>query len=269
MSQHLEIPHRNKRPISQRHVIDSCAKLLGLELCKKYTVLSPFNASSPLEPEDVPILFPSDLPRNAQTEPLRLLEGRLRDGQCQDALDYLRNNLLVKSRLHTYKKSNARRQGATTRARGKLDRHERKIKLSTARYQRAWQAKSNIVDGVKEEIGWHVLELKDVRMMYDAEEQKKKDKRKLRGVKRSRPVADSDSGSDTGDEERVEGADVVETNPGAEAEGYRTLSWIWMSGDNTGLATDKLLYAGIARHFSNPSLLLTLTSIFRPSCRMV
>lgn len=79
---------------------------------------------SELNAEDVPLIFPSDLPICNKNIKLQALESHLRDGQCQDSLDQLRNDLLVKSRLNTYKKANTRRQGPTTRTRDRMDRHE-------------------------------------------------------------------------------------------------------------------------------------------------
>ncbi|KAE9388174.1 hypothetical protein BT96DRAFT_836658 [Gymnopus androsaceus JB14] len=188
------------------------------------------SSQSSLEPEATPLILPSDLPITLSIEPLQKLELHLRDGQLQDALDQLRNNLLVKTRLHTYKKSNARRQGATTRTRSRMDRHERKIKLATSRYQHAWNAKLALVDGNKDNVGWHQLQQRDVRTMYDVEEAERKNKKKLKSAKRKRK-SDEESGSDV-DERKDEG------------EGFRKLSWIWMGADNTDMATDGLLHAG-------------------------
>lgn len=188
------------------------------------------SSSNSLEPEAIPLILPSALPLTPDLQALQKLELRLRDGQLQDALDQLRNDLLVKSRLHTYKKSNARRQGATTRTRSRMDRHERKIKLATSRYQGAWRAKLSLI-GDSDNVGWHELLQKDVRTMYDVEDAERKNKKKLKSAKRKRG-SDEEEGEPEVDEGAVEG------------EGFRTLSWIWMGADNTDMATDELLHAG-------------------------
>lgn len=118
-----------------------------------------------------------------------------------------------------------------------MDQLERKITLSTQRYQTAWKAKVNLAGGDPTKVGWHKLEKNDVCTMYDLEEQSKKDKQKLRGVKRALPV-DEEEEEETGQH----GTSEVRV---AEGEGHRRLSWIWMGADNTDLATDRLLHAGM------------------------
>ncbi|KAJ7572790.1 hypothetical protein C8J56DRAFT_1067883 [Mycena floridula] len=89
--------------------------------------------------EDVCILFPSDLTEEQRSQgiwpALEDIESQLRDAQCRDALNELRNHLIVKSQLLTYKIIHARHQGATTRSQGLLERNQTKITLSARRYQ--------------------------------------------------------------------------------------------------------------------------------------
>ncbi|KAE9394190.1 hypothetical protein BT96DRAFT_943352 [Gymnopus androsaceus JB14] len=207
-------------------------------------------SAEPLVSEKTPLILPSALPPASAISDLQALESRLHDGQCLDALDQLCNDLQVKSQLHTYKKSNACKQGATTRTRARMDHHERKIKLSTLRYRAAWAAKLNLVGGVKENVGWKELKDADIRTMHDAEDRKQQSKDKLNGSKLHRKEQelkklqsakrkrDSGNASSSSEEDLEEGKDR------SRGKGYRKLSWIWMAADNTDMAMDGLLHSG-------------------------
>lgn len=203
------------------------------------SVLDPQSTS---QPEDVPLMFPSDLPLVPHLSSIQHLEGRLRDGLCQDALDQLRNDLLVKTRLYTYKKTQARKQGANTRTRAKMDRQDKKIKLATLKYQRAWQAKLAIVGSDPIRVGWHQLRQEDVRPMREAEVEVNGTKGKGKG-KRVRVRDEVSSEEDDVDDEGTQNNQARANSLNA-GEGYRKLSWIWMAADNTVLPTNELLHAG-------------------------
>ncbi|KAJ3710041.1 hypothetical protein C8R42DRAFT_597743 [Lentinula raphanica] len=219
IAQITESRNRLQRKITRLRKLQAVVCPLALQVLSTHPTTID---SSPPHPESVPLLFPSDLPKLSSCSRLRLIEGRLRDGQCQDSLDQLRNDLLIKSRLHTYKKSNARHQGATTRTRSRMDRYDRKIKLSTLRYQRAWAAKLELVENDVTKVGWQKLRQEDIRTMHDV---------KNRNI--PRPATTSE---DVVGETEV---DIPETTPptGAPGEGFRTMSWIWMGSGSQNLAT--------------------------------
>ncbi|KAJ7719860.1 hypothetical protein B0H14DRAFT_3521129 [Mycena olivaceomarginata] len=97
------------------------------------------------QPENVPLFLPSALSQAQRSlesvAHLAATEEKLQDAQCSTALDRLRNQLHVKSRLLTYKALQARHQGANTRSRTLVERNESKIRLHSEKYQMAWEAK--------------------------------------------------------------------------------------------------------------------------------
>ena len=126
--------------------------------------------------ETIPLIFPSNLPvttrRAGVVAGLADAELRFRDAQCRNNLKALRNQLIIKSRLMTYKNLQTRHQGATTSL---LDSNERKVQLHAARYRVAHQAKIRLVgDGM---VGWRKLEDQDIRCMEDEEALRKRMKR--------------------------------------------------------------------------------------------
>ncbi|KAJ7602546.1 hypothetical protein B0H17DRAFT_870728, partial [Mycena rosella] len=68
------------------------------------------------------------------------IEALLRDAQGWTGLVGLWNKLHIKSQLLVYKKYQTRHQGLNTRARTIVTRNESKIRLSSEKYQCAWEA---------------------------------------------------------------------------------------------------------------------------------
>lgn len=88
-----------------------------------------------------------------------MLESRLRDAQCRDSLQDIRNKIQTLHHLRQYKKANVRHQGPNTRARSELDRHAAKRDRAVEKYRRARRAKLAL-DGAGE---WETVlrELRD------------------------------------------------------------------------------------------------------------
>lgn len=196
--------------------------------------------------ENVPLFLPSALTAeqraNGCNKGVVAIETRLRDAQCRSALDEIRNILHIKSRFHTYKGSQVRHQGATTRTRGLLDRNDERLRLQAEKYVAAWEAKRRLVGD--EEVRWHRLNpKKDLRCMEAAEDGALVSKRKARGKKR--PV-----GKAATEEERREGVQEGQRGTGHASEGRRTVSWIWMGVDTSAEGTNQAILAGMAI-FSN------------------
>ncbi|KAJ7649913.1 hypothetical protein FB45DRAFT_730388 [Roridomyces roridus] len=133
--------------------------------------------------ENEPLFLPSALSaEQRQQEPLNslaVIEDSLRDTQWSTALDDLRRYLHVKSRVLTYKRHQARHQGANTRARAIVEQNEAKIRLHSEKYQDAWEAKRRLAGGDPARVGWSVLRAQDIRCMGD-EEQSPKEREKKR-----------------------------------------------------------------------------------------
>lgn len=180
--------------------------------------------------ENIPLCLPSALSKEERTNGCRSglweIEWKLRDAQCRTALDRLRNQLHIKSRLLTYRGTQVRHQGATTRSRALINRNEEKIRLHAKKYCAAWMALKNLADGDVSKIGWHPLDLeKDIRCMEEPEDVERENLRRERQAEAEARRTGKTAG------------------PG---EGRRSISWIWMGTDpsigDAGLEDGKYIY---------------------------
>ncbi|KAJ7431875.1 hypothetical protein B0H11DRAFT_2261289 [Mycena galericulata] len=185
--------------------------------------------------ENVPLFLLSALSAEQRlSEPVRglaLIEEQLRNAQCGTALEGLRNDLYIKSRLLTYKQLQARHQGSNTRARGIVTRNESKISLHSEKYQMAWEALRRLADGDAGKVGWRVLRKEDIRCMEDAEEVLRgADKRRAQAERRLRREG----------ELRAEGelppltAEEEGERMARGGENVRMVSWIWTDAGTSG-----------------------------------
>ncbi|KAJ7844968.1 hypothetical protein B0H13DRAFT_1647725 [Mycena leptocephala] len=130
-------------------------------------------------PEDTPLMLPSALKAEERrvgcVAGVDLIEVLARDAQCCGGLHKLRNQLHIKSRLTTYKKNNARHQGANTRSRMLVARNESKIRLHSEKYQAAWSALYRLHDGDTKKFTHRMLRKEDIRLMEDSEELTRKE----------------------------------------------------------------------------------------------
>ncbi|KAJ7589418.1 hypothetical protein C8J56DRAFT_784661 [Mycena floridula] len=193
--------------------------------------------------EDMKILLPSDLrqsqrSRGGVADGLAETEIRLRDAQCCDSLDGLRNQLLIKSQLLTYKHHNVRHQGMLTCSCTLLDRNDEKILLCVRRYQGAWEAKLRLVNGNLEEVRWKKLVISDVKLMQDIEETKKEMQKRR---KRKRKCEAMEKGI-VASEESIDDALLQDAVPGSTSR--KVLSWIWTESGASGCLTDDALEDG-------------------------
>lgn len=160
------------------------------------------------EVESVLIGLPSDIPSasrsNVCIQALQDTEARLRDAQCRDALQDLRDRLHTREQLFKYKKLHVRHQGANTRTQTILSNHQASIQRAADKYRRARQAKLSLVGLGEWEQTFAVLHDKDIRAVHEdnpnAVRKRKHDKHNL------------------------------------PAEGHRVMSWIWRSSDKSGAA---------------------------------
>ncbi len=129
------------------------------------------------------------------------MEARLRDAQCRDSLQDLRNHLHARHRLYTIKKLHVRYQGPSTRARTEISTQDDRVQRAAAKYRRARRAKLALVGHGPWETEFRVLTDND-----------------MRGVQDDDPDA-------------VAGRARKRKNPGP-AEGYKTISWIWKGADS-------------------------------------
>lgn len=125
-------------------------------------------------------------------------ESRLRNGQLHSALDSLRVQLHIRSRLLAFKAKNSRHQRENQRSREKIDSCGLKIKQIARKYRTAREAKLALCGPGDWEREWRVLADRDIRGLSEMEPQVDKDDQPL---SRRRQIT----------------------------EGRRVLSWIWLT----------------------------------------
>ncbi|KAK7026684.1 hypothetical protein VNI00_015557 [Paramarasmius palmivorus] len=229
------------------------------------------NASGPIEVENLPLYLPSSLSQQQRaaclTPTLASIEFRLRNAQCSESLDELRNQLLIKSRLITYKEGQARHQEQLRQTSQLLEQNQRKIQLHAARYQAAWDAYGKLHDGT---VPWRKLRPSDIRCMGDPDQVSGNSRKRLgktsrttgmvraqeimHGVSPSGEEEDRDSNEDedqdaggevslqTLERQRRKKRDELIQKTG---EGFRKIPWIWQAADGKGYASDESLYNGL------------------------
>ncbi|KAJ7835911.1 hypothetical protein B0H14DRAFT_3460995 [Mycena olivaceomarginata] len=118
-----------------------------------------------------------------------------------------------------------------------MDRNDEKLRVYAEKYVAAWEAKRRLVGDDK--VQWRRLNPKtDLRCMEAEEDGALRNKRRVRGKKRS-------VGAAATEEEQRDGVREGERGPGHTSEGRRTLSWIWMGTDTSGEGTNKAILAGL------------------------
>ncbi|KAJ7150418.1 hypothetical protein C8R46DRAFT_1043775 [Mycena filopes] len=209
-------------------------------------VVSAMNLPETTLAEDVPLVLPSALSvaeRATCVKSLDDIEALFRDAQCRCALDRLRNQLHVKSRLYTYKSGHSRHQGSNTRASTIVARNESKIRLHSEKYQMAWNALRRLNEDNGEMVGWRMLRREDIRCMSSIEDlQKKAKSKKARQSKLRKQVAELRQHAQLLPEEDAE-MDWDDVNDGDVPENQRLVSWIWTAAgaDGTDAGLQKAL----------------------------
>ncbi|TFK81526.1 hypothetical protein K466DRAFT_501978 [Polyporus arcularius HHB13444] len=166
--------------------------------------------------ENVRLGLPSDIADSHRSKVcstrLQEIEARLREAQCRDALQDLRNKLHSLAHLYKYKKLNVRHQGANTRAHADLNKQEERKRRAAERYRRARRAKLSLSGRGP----WE----NELRELLDDD---------------IRHLSDDDPGLLSKKRKRDHG------RPGL-GEGRKKISWIWKGADTDGNAgeTDSL-----------------------------
>jgi hypothetical protein len=175
-------------------------------------------AQTDYPPEEQSLFLTSELSvdqRAACVQNLLTLEERLRDAQLYNALDKLRIQLHIKSRMLTFKERNVRHQRPNTCAQRQLEVNESKIKVFAEKYRAAWRAKLSLAGEGTWQQKWQWLRHKDVRIMS----------------------AEDDPVNRKAAEVRAAGTSQTPML----SEGRRKTSWIWLGSDKdeedvTGMA---------------------------------
>lgn len=163
--------------------------------------------------ENVRLGLPSDINdgHRARVCATRLqdIKSRLREAQCRDALQDLRNKLHTIAHLYKYRKAHVRHQGANTRARADVAKQDARKDRAAATYRRAYGAKLALSGPGDWQRTLKPLQDQDIRHMTEDEPALVSKKRKA---------------------------------PDGVGEGRRKVSWIWQGADASGQegATDSL-----------------------------
>jgi len=180
------------------------------------------------QPEAVPLFLPLALSEEQVSggcvSGLAEIEQQLREAQCVDSLEQLRNHLHIKARLITHKGLHIRHQGPNTRARSLLTRNDFKIRQLTVKYQAAWTALLLLNGGDESTMKWEVLKEEDVRCMEDTEElQKRAIREHERHLRRERAACNQPAPGD------AEADNYVPPAPKTRGESRTTISWLWLA----------------------------------------
>lgn len=122
---------------------------------------------------DTQLYLPSSLPFITPCSSLlRRYEFRLREAQAYDALEELRQHLRLQTHMFKYKDKHVFGQRASTRQQGLINRVDKKVQVSAARYRTARTALSNLANHLGE-FSWRSrllrLEDEDIRRLHDGE----------------------------------------------------------------------------------------------------
>ncbi|KAJ7744427.1 hypothetical protein DFH07DRAFT_963653 [Mycena maculata] len=170
----------------------------------------------PPKAEDVKLFLPSELQTEEMEEGCRkglpTMEGRLREGQCRDALVQLRSRLHAKRHLITFRNTEVVGQRASTRAHTLIER----VDAAAAKYQRARDALIALRGRAAcEDI--HELKAADIQLDEEREADAKA-RKKLGAIGSSKW--------------RQQGMALLSRD--------RRLSWIWTEGGGPGVSEQEL-----------------------------
>ncbi|KAJ7065916.1 hypothetical protein B0H15DRAFT_926024 [Mycena belliarum] len=170
--------------------------------------------------EDVKLYLPSGLPTAGREggcrKGLPAMEGKLREGQCSDALRLLRSRLHAKRHLLTYRDSNVVGQRAATRANTLIERIGERVEAGATKYRRARAALLALRgDAACEE--WKELKAADVEL-------------------------DEERGPDTMARKKLGniGSKAFRRKGPRESSKGKVLSWIWTAGGGPGENEEEL-----------------------------
>jgi hypothetical protein len=128
-----------KRVIAFRHLQTVYMPSVAMKLSADST-----SDDKPLDIEDIRLWLPSeldsDLRKHGCHKDLPGMEEQLREGQCQDALDKIRNLQRAKMHFIHYRNSNVRGQKRATRSHELIDGITHKVNLLATRYRDAHKA---------------------------------------------------------------------------------------------------------------------------------
>lgn len=181
----------------------------------------------PSNPENTKLWLPSELPAAERDSgcqgPLPAMECKLREAQCHEALDAIRNRLHAKQHLIHRRNKNVTGQNRSTRARTLIGRVGDRIKTHQLKYARARTALWAL--GGESQFAGEFKDLLPEHLVLDAEA----------------PQADHEAHRQM---RKVGGGDPRAPKKVDEiSEGKKVLSWIWVAGDIPSTGEDLGVHA--------------------------
>ncbi|PPQ97896.1 hypothetical protein CVT26_013070 [Gymnopilus dilepis] len=152
------------------------------------------------------------------------IEERLRVGQCNDALEGLRQILRLKARMIQFKNKNIRGQREGTRSRAVIDRVHERARAAAAKYRAAREALYRIRGPGPWEKTFRVLEDGDVRGYQDPDRLRPKQGRQ--GIWEDDQDMPDPGSTPSGE---ITLFNEVRSRRDGTGETRRTISWIWMN----------------------------------------
>lgn len=153
------------------------------------------------------------------------IEQRLREAQCTSALNQLRSALRLKSHMTDWRNANARGQREGLRSRVQIDRIERDISSSSAKYRAARLGLINLSNEASVSTQFPILHDNDIASYADPDLEANR--------KRKRTVV-----AETAEELEENVDDLQEDRRRPAGESRRVISWIWRHRGLSSLTGD-------------------------------
>jgi len=158
------------------------------------------NDAPEIAPYDLPLHLPSSLPaRIPCTLKLRQYEFRLREAQAHESLEELRHHLRLRTHMYKYKDKNITGQRANTRSQSSINRVQKKVDASAARYTAARHALTKLsrhVEGGEWSTRLLPLAQEDIRPLMIGEEGQSEGRRTLSWIWKVVGVSDQSQNED-------------------------------------------------------------------------
>ena len=228
-------------------------------------------------PEDAPLWLPSSIYQNRRrqicTPDLPLMEEKLRNAQCYDALNSIRHILKLKSRMVAFKNQNVRGQNESTRSQTIIKRVHTRAHAAADKYRTARKAKLALSGPGDWEKELRVLEDADVRAYQDPTRLQLRPGR--RGTLDDEQIEQQLSGGDTvhfeGDSPSFTLFNEERSRRDGTGETRRALSWIWLNNKGGGMddSADDILRAEWAKSRARAARATEEVQLLREEMRRV
>ncbi|PPQ76635.1 hypothetical protein CVT26_012761 [Gymnopilus dilepis] len=180
--------------------------------------------------ESIKLWLPSDIAKGSRdwvcTPGLATSEEKLREAQCYDALDNIRNVLRLKTRMVQFKNKNIRGQRSGTRSRVLIDRVHRRARRLAAEYRTARAAKLALSGPGEWQKTLQELRDSDVRAYQDPD--RVKERRQRKGTYEDHEHEEADAMAVDSNAGAIDLLPEDRTRRNGTGQSHKVLSWIWI-----------------------------------------